>query len=295
MIAIAALAVVLIVGFAARARYLRALAREVSARRALGPDGIVLGGSGFSLSRPGAPAVLLIHGAGDTPQTLRYLGEALFSNGFHVEAPLLPGHGRALDAFMHTSADEWMNATRAAYRELIGGRSSVGVVGLSMGGALAARLAAEAPGLGALCLIAPYLSLPPRIAWAARTARWWGGLLPVFESSGGISILDPEERTKSLSYGVFTAAALRALQDTVVRANDVLGTIKAPTLMIQSRGDNRIAVSDAEQSFARIGAEEKRLEWVSGAAHIITVDYGRDHVNALVGQWLADHQANLSH
>jgi carboxylesterase len=282
--------VVFVAGFAFRAWHLRAIERLSTDRRPLGPDGIVVGAEGFTLARAHAPAVLLLHGAGDTPQTLRYLGEALFSRGFHVEAPLLPGHGRTLDAFRRTSAADWLNAARSSYRALQSDHEWVSIAGLSMGGALAVRLAAEVPQLPALCLMAPYLALRPGADRAARASRWWGPIVPVFESSEGFSVLDPSERAKSLAYGVFTAGALRALRETVRRANDALPRVTAPTLVVQSREDNRIAVEDAERAFARLGAREKALEWVSGAAHIITVDYGRERVFRLVSDWLLAHK-----
>jgi len=288
------MAAVVLLGLAVRARHLRAMQRLSLEHRRLGPNGIVVGGEAFVLARPQQPAVLLIHGAGDTPQPLRYLGEALFARGFHVEAPLLPGHGRSLGEFERTTADEWAHAARAAYDSLQREHDWVAIAGLSMGGALAVRIAADAPRLPALCLIAPYLALPRGVDRAARIARWWGPLVPAFRSGEAISVLDPVERARSLAYGVFTAAALRALRETVRRADEALPRIEAPTLMVQSRTDNRIAVQDAERAFSRIGAPEKHLEWVTGSAHIITVDYGRDHVIELVVDWLSRHRGEPS-
>jgi esterase/lipase len=122
----------------------------------------------------------------------------------------------------------------------------------------------------------------------ARTSRIWGVLVPAFGSSEGYSIRDPDERRKSLAYGAFTAGALRALYVTVQRAAAALPHVAAPTLVIQSREDNRIGVADAEAAFARLGAREKRLEWITGAAHIITVDYGRERVIDLLASWMED-------
>ncbi|HEV8445809.1 MAG TPA: alpha/beta fold hydrolase [Gemmatimonadaceae bacterium] len=286
----ASMAVVFVAGFAFRAWHLRSIERLSTDRRPLGADGIVVGAEGFTLARAEAPAVLLIHGAGDTPQTLRYLGDALFANGFHVEAPLLPGHGRTLAAFRRTSADDWMNAVRSSYSALQCDHDWVAIAGLSMGGALAIRVAAESPQLPALCLIAPYLALREGADRAARLSHWWGPIFPVVESSEGFSVLDPAERAKSLAYGVFSAAALRALRETVRKAYDALPRVAAPTLFVQSREDNRITIEDAERAFSRLGAREKVLEWVSGAAHVVTVDYGRDRVFRLVSDWLFAHK-----
>jgi len=56
--------------------------------------------------------------------------------------------------------------------------------------------------------------------------------------------------------------------------------------VIQSREDNRIGIEDAERAFEQLGAREKRLEWITGAAHIITVDYGRERVIELLASWM---------
>jgi esterase/lipase len=45
----------------------------------------------------------------------------------------------------------------------------------------------------------------------------------------------------------------------------------------------------ADETFAAIGSPVKRLEWVSGSGHVITVDYARDRVAELVGSWMAEY------
>jgi carboxylesterase len=286
-----ALIVLVVIAAALREKRIAALTALSMSRRRLGPDGVVLGGGGFTLERADGPAVLLIHGAGDTPQTLRYLGEYLHARGFHVVAPLLPGHGRSVRDFMRVRADDLTNAARAAFVELRDQHDWTGIIGLSMGGALAVQLAAEFPDLPALGLAAPYLEMPGRIARAARIAWLWGPLVPIVESTEGESVFDPVERERSLAYGVFTASALRALHETVRRASAASPRVTAPTLVVQSRQDNRISVAAAERSFARLGAKEKRLEWVSGASHVITVDYGRERIFEMFASWLEGHGA----
>jgi len=269
-----------------RERYLRAVTAESARRRPLDANGIVRGGDGFVLNRAGAPAILLLHGAGDTPQTFRYLASALHDRGFHVVAPLLPGHGRTIQDFSTVTADALTAGARTAYQELRDTRDWVGLIGLSMGGALAVQLAANNPDLPALGLLAPYLAMPRRIERFARLAWLWGVILPVVRSGDGISVLDPEERERNLAYGVFTASALRALRTTMRRAVDALPAVTAPTIVVQSRSDNRISVADAEHAFALLGASDKHLEWITGAAHVITVDYGRDRVEAVLAAWM---------
>jgi carboxylesterase len=285
----AVVAALIVAAAAWRAKHLREMTRLTLAKRVLGADGVVVGGEGFVLDRPDAPAVLLLHGGGDTPQTLRYLGAELYARGFHVAAPLLPGHGRSVREFTRVTAAQLIDATNTRYRELRASHEWVAVIGLSMGGALAVQLAAESPDLPALGLVAPYLGMPPRIERAARFSRLWGFFVPIVRSGDKLSILDPQELDRSLAYGVFTAAALRALRDLMLGAVEALPRVAAPTLMIQSRTDNRVSAADTERAFARLGAREKRIEWITGAGHVITVDFGRERVIASLVAWMESH------
>jgi carboxylesterase len=259
-------------------------------RLPVGPDGIIPGAEAFALEHgPDAPAVLLLHGGGDTPQTLRYFAEYLFARGYSVRVPLLPGHGRTLHEFSAVVADAWIDSARTAYREMTASHRWVALGGLSMGGALAAQLAAEQRSLPALALLAPYFAMPTRIAMAARLSALWGPAVPyvrAVDRSAAQSIHNEAEAARSLGYGVFTPAALRALHATVARAISALPNVTAPTLVIQSREDNRIPVEAAQRAFDRIGAVDKQLVWVTGAGHVLTVDYGRDRVFQLVADFL---------
>jgi carboxylesterase len=269
--------------------------RDDALRRVrLEPSGIIAGAEEIDLrhgrSRHG---VLLLHGGGDTPQTLRYLAEHLHARGYNVRAPLLPGHGRTLREFSSVSADQWLDAARSAYRELSHRNAWRAVAGLSMGGAIAVRLAAEDDTIQALGLLAPYLSMPPKIALAARLSAGWGIAVPfvrALDPAAPRSIHDPDEMKRSLAYGVFTPAALRALYITVRRGFAALPSVSAPTLMIQSREDNRISPADAQRAFDGLGAREKELVWTTGAGHVITVDYGKERVFALLGDWFDRHR-----
>jgi carboxylesterase len=135
--------------------------------------------------------------------------------------------------------------------------------------------------------------MPRRISLAARVSVLWGSAIPfvrAIDPSEARSIHDESEAGRSLGYGVFTPAALRALHTTVSRAVAALPNVTAPTLMIQSREDNRIPAAVAQRAFDRIGAVEKELVWITGAGHVITVDYGRDRVFRLVADFLERHR-----
>jgi len=133
LIALAAVLAGLAALFTWRRRRIELAFRRAIDRRPKAPNGVVVGAEGFVLERPGAPGVLLLHGAGDTPLTLRYLADELHRRGFHVSAPLLPGHGRDLDAFARVTAREIVGAARTTFDQLRANHEWVGLIGLSMG------------------------------------------------------------------------------------------------------------------------------------------------------------------
>lgn len=291
MSALFAVCILIVVLAGARAAVVRQVAR-VDAARLRTAGGVVTGAEGFRLDRAGAPGVLLLHGAGDTPQTLRALGERLHTAGFAVSAPLLPGHGRSVRDFRHVNARSWQLAALAAYDDLHDGRPWTGIVGLSMGGALATLTAAARPDAAALVLLAPYLDLPRRLRAGAVLAPLAAAVSPYYSSADARSIRDPAARARGLAYRVFTPAALRALRDTADAAAAALPRVQVPTLIVQSERDNRVAPAVATGALQRLGAADKRLEWVSEGGHVITVDYGKEKVFVLTEAWLRSHGAD---
>ena len=274
-------------------------------------DGIIEGAAAIEHRGEGRQAVLILHGFGDTPQTVRYLADHLHRQGFTVRAPLLAGHGRTLREFSESTGVQWLAAAEGELLALQAEYDRVAIVGVSMGGALAVILAeraaagpdrpsaSAAAALGgrapisrilrspvALVLIAPYLSMR---AHARQLATWHWVLSPFIHylpSREEASIRDAEERRSNRGFGTVTPGLLSELQRIVARADAALPAVAVPTLVIHSRGDNRIDADAALRSFDRLGASEKRIEWIDGAGHVITVDVGRGRVFDLTAEWL---------
>jgi carboxylesterase len=269
--------------------------RDVASRLPIGPDGIVVGADPVRLAASDSHAVLLLHGFNDTPQSVRPLADALHRAGWTVEVPLLAGHGRGLHAVHDGRAARWLADARSSYEALREQFDTVPVVGLSMGGALAALLAAEYPEMEALVLLAPYLGMPRglqfkvALAWVAQAA------MPYRRSGGGErSIHDPEASARSLGLGIVTARMLTELRTVAQAATGALAEIRAPTLYLQSVEDNRIPAEDAERHFKRIGAPVREQGWLAGCGHIITADYCKDEVARRVTAWLERHAGRPS-
>ncbi len=155
-----------------------------------------------------------------------------------------------------------------------------------MGGAIAAILAVEDRTLPALVLLAPYLGMPWYIRVASACAGLWSDRVGPIASTSPHSVRNPVERERNLAYSAVTGRALRELARVMRQARQSLPRIVAPTLLVQSREDNRIRARVAERAFVALGCAEKRLVFIEEGGHILTVDYGRERVFAEVCAWL---------
>jgi carboxylesterase len=249
---------------------------------------IIAGAETIDLQEGNSNGVLLLHGFGDTPQTLRLLAGELHVAKYDVRAPLLAGHGRTVELFAASRMSAWLTDARRELAAMRATHDCVALVGLSVGGALAAILAAENSDTPALVLLAPYLDMPLTHKIAAAGYFLWGENRPRKSNSPG-SIRDPIERQLNVGYGAYTPRLLYELWRLGAHARRVLPAIQAPTLIMQSRTDPRIEEQIAERTLQSLGSKEKDLIWVEGAGHIITVDYGREQVFRQVREWIDTH------
>lgn len=294
----AAAAIVLLV-VAALAFTLRAIAarsaRAAAVRWPVGASGIIPGAEAIALDGDGSGAVVLLHGFGDTPRSLAALAAALHADGYTVRVPLLPGHGGTLAGFAASDARDWMDAARDAWDGVqpLARRRAIG--GLSLGGALAAIVAADQPAPDALVLLAPYVGAPRLVRWVARGAAAVGAVAPYLPADDVRSIHDPEARATSIGFGVTTPSLVRELVSVADRARASLPRITAPTLYVQSRSDNRIPAAVASAAFRALGTPVKRLVWLEQGGHVITVDRGNAELSALVLTWLDEQLGVVRH
>ena len=193
---------------------------------------------------------------------------------------------------MTSRRTEWLACARQELSELRSNHDTVSIAGLSMGGAIATILAAENPEITSLVLLAPYLNMPVTHRIASASHWLWGPAAGARKAPSSTSILDPEERAKNLGYGgAYSGRLLYELWRIAAQGRRSLPAVATPTLILQSKADPRVAPSVAEHAYAALGAKDKRLQWVEGGGHIITVDYGRDKVFDEVTTWIESHVA----
>ena len=163
---------------------------------------------------PPAPpaAVLLLHGLTDSPYSMHALAETFASQGLHVLALRLPGHGTAPAGLLSFEIEDMQAAVSLAMRDLrrrIGPDTPIFMIGYSNGAALAVDYAltvlegADAPRPAGLVLIAPAIAVSP----LAVFGRFKTGLsnIPGFERAGWTEIEAEVDPYKYASFSLHAA------------------------------------------------------------------------------------------
>ena len=215
----------------------------------------------------GRDGVLLLHGFTGAPYSVRPWAEHLAVEGFRVSVPRLPGHGTRWQELNRTEWTDWYAAAERAFVDLTRRCDRVAVAGLSMGGALALRLAEQhGDAVAALSLVNPCIAIAdPRI----RLSR----LLSVLPSFPGIA--DDIARPGEGEFG-YPRIPLRALHSQTRLWADVrahLDRVTAPTQVHWSRQDH--VVDPSSLALLRAGLRSGRLEVVvlERSYHVATLDY----------------------
>ncbi len=232
--------------------------------------------------RRGPLGVLLIHGYTGSPHDMRYLGEQLVKHGFTVSIPRLPGHGTNHMDFLTTNHRDWLRRAIDAYIELRSDCEKVHVVGLSMGGLIAAIVAAKFD-VEKLVLAAPAFLVSDRRIYLTPLLSLFKEYLPKEET------VDYEEPTlKRLGEEYwnknFTKPATSLLKLKKV-ATKSLNQINSKTLLILAQRDNLVPleVKDLVEKNVRGQVETVILE---KSNHVVVNDVEKEYVAELIRKFL---------
>ncbi|MCP4297967.1 MAG: alpha/beta fold hydrolase, partial [Proteobacteria bacterium] len=103
--------------------------------------------------------ILLIHGLGDSPFSMRDAANWLSKRCFLVRAILLPGHGSKPGETLRFTAEDWFRVSRFALTTLKKDVKDVYLGGFSTGGNISTFLAYEDSAIKGLILFSPAFSL----------------------------------------------------------------------------------------------------------------------------------------
>ena len=216
--------------------------------------------------------VLLCHGFTGSPQSLRPWGEYLAARHpeFAIELPLLPGHGLPWRELQRTGWQDWYGTLDRAFVELKARCDQVFVMGLSMGGGLALRLAERHPAeVAGLVLVNPSVTRnKPAEALLPVLSKVLASI-PAIASD----IKKPGMKEIGTDRTPLKAAASLSRFWTIV-ARD-LPQVTAPLLVLRSAEDHVVHPRNSALVLERAGSADKREVVLRESYH---VEIGRAHV-----------------
>lgn len=215
------------------------------------------------------PPVLVLHGFSGSPRSMRPWAEHLAGHGFRVDLPRLPGHGTSWRELNVTGWPDWYAAAERALLRLADATGQpVGVCGLSMGGALALRLAQVHPDLvRGLALVNPVINITDPRVRVLRLIRL------VTPSLGGIAgdVAKPGADEGGYDRTPLHALASQGLLWALVRRD--LPGVSTPLLVYRSRQDHVADPSSVALIEARAVAEDRTFVVLERSYHVATLDH----------------------
>jgi carboxylesterase len=228
-----------------------------------------------SAASPEAPAALVIHGFTGNPGSMRGLAEAFAAAGFHVEMPLLPGHGTTVDEMLTTTWSDWAAAAEAAFERLVarvGGREDLVVVaGLSMGGSLKQRIGADHPGVAGLVCVNP--ATQPLPADVLSMLEGMAAETPVMPGIGS-DIADPDA-TESAYDGTPIAPLLSFMSDGLASLAQTYAAMAVPLLLFSSAVDHVVEPAQSDFLAEQYGGPLERVPLLR-SFHVATQDFDKE-------------------
>lgn len=217
----------------------------------------------------GKQGVLLIHGFTGTPAEMRLLGDFLQQAGYTVLSVLLPGHGTTPEELNTMTARDWFEEVERGYAVLSQVCDRVSVVGLSMGGLLALKAAAELPVHRAVFMSTPIYVFD----WRAPFVSVAKCFLPwVKKARRPYNV----EAKYSVAYEVMPLKALDSVLQLVAEcAQNILPRITIPCLIIQAKHEHTVRPESAQFIYDRLPTSRKRIVWIEQSGHILTLSEDR--------------------
>jgi carboxylesterase len=215
----------------------------------------------------GRVGALLCHGFTGTTQSMRPWAEHLAGAGLTVSAPRLPGHGTRWQEMNRTRFSDWYGELERGFDDLLARCDSVFVMGLSMGGTLALRLAELRSGevAGLVVVNASLASDRKDVKLAPYLAR-------VLPSMPGIASDVKKAGVTELAYDKVPLRALVSLQRAwpVVRAD--LSLITCPVLVYRSRVDHVVEPVSGRVLLEGLAGGTVQERLLEDSFHVATLD-----------------------
>lgn len=219
--------------------------------------------------------VLVCHGFTGSPQSVRPWADHLAAKGLTVSLPLLPGHGTRWEDLAVTEWQDWYATVDRELRTLTGHCEQVFVCGLSMGGALALRLAAQhGDAVSGVAVVNPAVTFPRLPGYALPLGRF------LVRSAKGIASDIAKPGATEVGYERVPTRAAYSARDLFRRVRGELPQVTQPLLVMHSRTDHVVPPSDSALVLSEVSSDDVTETVLEDSYHVATLDHDAERVFA---------------
>lgn len=222
----------------------------------------------------GRIAVLFCHGFTGSPWSLLEWARITADAGYRVSVPRLPGHGTSWEELQQTHWRDWYTAVEREFLTLRAEADQVFVAGLSMGGALALRLAERYNSdVAGLILVNPAVLGYPK----TRLLPILSKILPS-TSAIGSDIAMPE--VEEFSYDRTPLRAANSMLQLWSDVRALLDLVTCPVLIFRSATDHVVPEASTRHILGHISSRDCTEQVLLRSYHVATMDYDKEQIFA---------------
>ena len=211
--------------------------------------------------------VLLLQGFTGSPASMVPWGRALAATGLGVAVPRLPGHGTTWQELNRTRWADWYGEVDRSFEKLRANCDQVVVGGLSMGGALALRLAADrGREVAGIVLVNPAVSTERKDVLALPVLKH---VVPAFP---GIANDIKKPGVEEFGYTKTPLRAAHSMMTGWKALRDDLPKVTQPLLMFLSTEDHVADASSARVIRAAVSSRDLGERMLENSYHVATLD-----------------------
>ena len=231
-----------------------------------------LEGNTFFLDGKNDVCVMLIHGFTATTVEVQPLANFLNQAGYHIYAPLLPGHGTNPDDLNNCRWNEWTESLHTGFEKLSKDFNKVIVAGESMGGILTCYLAATIPQIRAISLYAPAIKVEN--LGLSRFIRFFKKSIPKknFQDTNDEGVYPWQGYSVNPTHGAFQMYLLQK------ETKKLLHKITQPAIIFQGNYDKTISFQSPKIIYDTIQSTIKEYVFLENSGHTILLDSDFDFV-----------------
>lgn len=223
--------------------------------------------------------ILMVHGFTGSPSEFRRIGYLMQDQGYTVNAVRLPGHGTTPEEMMRTGWTDWYGHVLESFDSLAAICKSVVVMGHSMGGLLALKLAVERQTAGIVSLATPIFLATRKIVLAALLQHFIDYMEK--KPKNNPTLLD-----ESCAYTKTPIRCVVSLRKLLKQVKGLLPQVDAPIWIGQGTRDAVVLHESAEYLHQQTRSRVKEIHYYPQSSHGMLLDQEREQIYADISSFI---------